>query len=257
MSAHRGQFVWYELMTTDVERAKTFYGDVVGWGNQDASHPGMNYTLFTFDSVHVAGLMTLPEEARKIGVPPSWIGYVAVDDVDESTNLAKAQGGTIHVPPRDIPNVGRFSVIADPQGASLALFKSKDAGSTPPTKFGERGHVGWHELMAEDWQKAFDFYQQMFGWQKADAVDMGQMGTYQLFSAGAHPIGGMFSKPPTVPMPFWMFYFDVDAVDPAAERVKKGGGQVLMGSMEVPGGRWIVQCMDPAGALFALLGSKT
>ena len=83
------------------------------------------------------------------------------------------------------------------------------------------------------------------------------MGTYQLFSAGGQTIGGMFTKPPTVPVPFWLYYFNVGDIDAAVKRVKAGSGQILDGPIEVPGGSWIVQCMDPQGAIFALVGKRS
>ena len=97
----------------------------------------------------------------------------------------------------------------------------------------------------------------MFGWQKAEAMPMGEMGVYQLFSAGGPPIGGMFNKPPFVPVPFWLYYFTVPDIDAAAARVTAGGGQIVMGLLEVPGGAWIVQGRDPQGAMFALVGQRS
>jgi uncharacterized protein len=256
MSDLQGRFVWYELMTTDREAAKAFYGNLVGWGAQDKQMPGMIYTILTVDDAPVSGLMDLPAEARKMGAPPGWIGYVAVDDVDAATDRVKSLGGTVHVPPKDIPDVGRFSMVADPQGAVLALFKSSNPGQDQPPVQRAPGHVGWHELLATDWEKAFPFYGELFGWFKAEAVDLGAMGTYQLFASHEQTIGGMFTKPPMIPVPFWLYYFLVDDIDGATERVKAGGGQILNGPMQVPGGDWIVQGMDPQGAMFALVGTR-
>ena len=247
-----GRFVWYELMTTDMEAAKAFYAKVVGWGTRDA---GMAYTLFTVGEASVSGLMDLPEDARRMGATPHWIGYVGVDDVDAAADRIKQLGGAVHVPPTDVPNISRFSVVADPQMATLALFKWLKPGQAQPAELGAPGRVGWHELLAADWEKAFAFYGELFGWQKADA-DVGAMGTYQLFSAGGQTIGGMFTKPPTVPVPFWLYYFNIGDIDAAAKRVKAGGGQILDGPIEVPGGGWIVQCTDPQGAMFALVGKR-
>ena len=251
-----GRFVWYELMTTDRSAAQAFYSKVVGWGAQDANMPGLEYTMFTVQDVPVGGLMDLPEEARAMGLPPSWLGYVAVDDVDASAGHARRLGGTVHVEPRDIPEVGRFSVVADPQGAMLALFKSASPGQDHPAGPDAPGRTGWHELLAVDWEKAFAFYREMFGWQKADAMDMGPMGTYQLFSAGGPAIGGMFNKPADVPAAFWLYYSIVDDIDSAVVRVTDNGGRIVTGPMEVPGGRWVVQATDPQGAMFALLGTR-
>lgn len=256
MSDFNGRFVWYELLTTDAAAAKTFYGDVIGWGAQDVPMPGLTYTLFTAAGRNAAGLMTLPDEARQKGAPPQWLGYVAVHDVDASAEQAKTLGGTIRVAPCDIPNVGRFAIVIDPQGAALALFRPSDPGQDGPPEPGTPGHPGWHELAAADWAEAFAFYGDLFGWQKAEAIPMGQMGVYQLFSAGGPAIGGMFNKPPMLPVPFWLFYFTVPDIDAASARVAQAGGQVLMGPMQVPGGGWIVQARDPQGALFALVGQR-
>jgi uncharacterized protein len=251
-----GRFVWYELMTSDVEAAKAFYAEVVGWGTEDASTPGVAYTLFTAGKATVSGLLDLPEDARKMGARPSWIGYVGVDDVDATADRIKHLGGAVRVPPKDIANISRFSVFADPQTATLALFKWLIPGQEQPADLGAPGRVGWHELLAADWETAWAFYSALFGWQKALA-DTGAMGTYQPFSAGGQTIGGMFTKPPTEPVPFWLYYFNVGDIDAAAKRVKAGGGQILDGPVEVPGGGWIVQCTDPQGAIFALVGKRS
>jgi uncharacterized protein len=254
MSVSQGHFVWYELMTTDTAAAKAFYGKVVGWGTQDI--PGMAYTLFTAEEHPVSGLMDQPEDSRRMGAPPSWIGYVSVENVDATADRVKQLGGTVYVAPKDIPNVGRFAVVADPQKAVFALFKWASAAQDELPAPQMPGRSGWHELLAADWEKVLPFYSELFGWHKGDAMDMGAMGTYQLFSVGGPPIGGMFNKPPMVPAPFWLYYFNVGDIDAAAGRVTAGGGQILNGPMEVPGGGWILQGTDPQGAAFALLGKR-
>ncbi|MGO9005344.1 MAG: VOC family protein [Beijerinckiaceae bacterium] len=251
-----GRFVWYELMTTDMVASKAFYGEVMGWGAQDVSMPGTPYALFTAGNAPVAGLMNLPEDARRAGAMPHWLGYVEVDDVDAAVDRVKQLGGAVHVPPTDVPNISRFSIVADPQMATLGLFKWLNPGQQQPADLGKPGRMGWHELLAASWEKAFAFYGALFGWQKADA-DVGAMGTYQQFSAGGETIGGMFSKPPTLPVPFWLYYFNVDDVETAANRVEARGGEILYGPIEVPGGAWIVHCTDPQGAIFALLHRRS
>jgi predicted enzyme related to lactoylglutathione lyase len=246
-----GHFAWYELITTDVEAAKGFYTKVMGWGAQDASVPGRAYFLFTAGKVPVSGAMDLPADARTTGGQPCWIGYVGVDDVDAAANRIKRLGGAVHIPPTDIPGISRFSVFADPQTAILALVKSLRPGDTPPPEMGAPGRVGWHELLAADSEKALAFYGELFDWQKADA-DTGPMGAYQTFSAGGQTIGSMLTKPATVPLPFWRYYFNVGDIDAAAKRVTAGGGHILDGPLELPGGAWIVQCTDPQCAMFAL-----
>ena len=189
-----------------------------------------------------------------MGARAGWYGYVSVADVDATAAHATRLGGVVHVPPRDIPNIGRFAVLGDPQGAVFCLFHG--IGEMAPPSQREPGRIGWHELLAADWQKAFAFYAELFGWQKDTAVDMGPMGTYQLFSDGSEAMGGMFNKPDAVPAPFWLYYFNVGDIDAGAQRVTGGGGKILNGPMEVPGGMWIVQCMDPQGVMFALVGKR-
>jgi uncharacterized protein len=250
-----GRFAWYELITTDVAAAKTFYTKVMGWGALDASMPGGAYTLFTAGNAPVSGLMELPEGARKMGGEPTWIGYVGVDDVDATAERIRHLGGAVLVPPTNVPNISRFSIFADPQNTRLALSKWLRPDHQQPADPGAPGRVGWHELLAADWEKALAFYGEVFGWQKADA-DVGEMGTYQLFSVAGQTIGGMLTKPPQIPAPFWLYYFNIDDLGPAAQRVKAGGGQILEDPFEVPGGSWVVQCTDPQGAMFALEGMR-
>jgi predicted enzyme related to lactoylglutathione lyase len=250
-----GRFAWYELMTTNMAAAATFYASVVGWGAQDASTPDLAYTLFTAGSATVGGLMQLPEDAQKMGATPRWMGYVGVNDVDAAADRIKRLGGAVYVPPTN-SNIGRISVIADPQTATLALVEGLKAAQQQSTELDEPGRVGWHELLAGDWERAFAFYGELFGWQRTDA-EPGPSGAYLLFSDGAQTIGGMFTKRPVEPVPYWLYYFNIGDIDAAAERVKRGGGRIFEGPFEVPGASWIVRCEDPHGAIFALQGKRS
>jgi len=250
MSDSQGNFVWYELDTSDVQGAIKFYKDVIGWGTQRF---GESYVMWTAGETPVGGVMMLPDEARKMGAPPHWIAYVAADDVDALTKKAESLGAKTYVPPQDIPKVGRFSVIADPQGAVIALLKGSGPEMPRPAE-PTNGHFSWHELMAGERETAFRFYSQLFGWQKTDAVPS-PMGTYQMYGKGGRTLGGMATKPKDYPAPpHWLYYVKVDDLDAALARVKKGGGQVMHGPMEVPGGDRVAQCMDPQRAAFALHG---
>jgi predicted enzyme related to lactoylglutathione lyase len=249
-----GRFAWYELATTDVASAATFYASVMGWGVLDASAPGRRYVVFAAGNTLIGGLMDLPERTSGAGADPSWLGYVLVDDVDAAADQIRHLGGAVHTPPTDVPDVSRFSIFTDPQAARLALIKWQRPGQEPSAP-DEPGRVGWHELLAADWERSLAFYRELFGWQKADA-DVGETGTYQLFSAGGETIGGMLTKPPTIPAPFWLYYFNVGDLDAAAQRVTAGGGRILDSPIEVPGGSWIIQCSDPQGAVFALEGTR-
>jgi predicted enzyme related to lactoylglutathione lyase len=230
---------------------------VVGWTAEDTGPKGNGYILFNAQGQGVAGLMNIPEEAAKHGARPGWMGYIAVDDVDEAANRLKQEGGQVVRGPIDVPGIIRFAVVTDPQGAAFMIAKATPPQSAPsPLPIGTQGTIGWRELYANDWKTVFPFYEKMFGWTKADAIDMGPMGTYQLFAAGAQPIGGMMTKPPQVPAAHWGFYINVPEIDAGAARITAGGGKILNGPVEVPGGQWVVNAMDPQGAAFSLVAPK-
>jgi uncharacterized protein len=255
MSKHHGKFAWYDLMTSDTKAAEKFYHDVIGWDAKDAGNPGHAYTLLLKGPAMVGGLMPIPQEACDNGAGPCWTGYIAVDDVDAYAGKVKAAGGSVRREPVDIPGILRFAVVADPYGAHFIIFKGFSSEEPPPIAPGTPGHIGWHELMAGDREGAFAFYAKLFGWTKAEAVES-PAGLYQTFAAGGDPVGGMMTKMPEMPGSFWLYYFNVAGLDAAIARAKTGGGQIMHGPMQVPGGGWIAQCMDPQGAMFALVGPK-
>jgi predicted enzyme related to lactoylglutathione lyase/predicted 3-demethylubiquinone-9 3-methyltransferase (glyoxalase superfamily) len=251
-SANR--FVWYDLMTSDTKAAEAFYRKVVGWEAKDSGMPG-SYTLFSVGSTMVAGLMPIPEDARQAGVGPAWMGYVGVDDIDVFIARVRQAGGAIHKGPQSIPGVGRFAVAGDRQGAGFMLFEPGAGQEPAPLAPGTPGHVGWHELYAGDLEGAFLFYSGLFGWTKGEVVAT-PAGPYQLFATGGAAVGGMMTKPKQAERSGWLFYFNVDAIDAAVERIRAADGTIVHGPMPVPGGSFIVQARDPQGALFALVASK-
>lgn len=251
-----GQFCWVELLTSDVEAAQAFYCDVMGWTCAQVGQVEREYSFFSYEGRGAGGLMQLPREAKAQGARPSWFGYISSDDVDADVDRILAAGGRLLRPAETLPGMGRFAVLADPQGAAFALWRDLSAREHDPVPPMAPGHVGWHELLTEDVEKAFAFYAEHFGWTKADALDMGPMGTYQLFATGGMPVGGMMRRPEQMPQPFWNYYLTVPALDAAIARVEKGGGKIVAGPREVPGGAWIAQAFDPQGAFFSLVAAK-
>ncbi|MBI5867551.1 MAG: VOC family protein [candidate division Zixibacteria bacterium] len=249
------KFIWYELNTPDPKAAEVFYGRVLECTAREFA-PGAGYTILSAGGADIGGIMAIPENACEPHARPAWVGYIGVSDTDDAVARLRAAGGSVFKEPTDIPGVGRFAVVADPHGAVFLLMKGAVENPPPPVAPGTPGHVGWHELHAGDGKQAFSFYSGIFGWTPAEAMDMGEMGVYQIFATGNGPVGGMMTKMPEFPAPSWLYYFNVTALDAAIARVKENGGQVLMGPHEVPGGQWIAQCLDPQGAMFALLSSK-
>lgn len=256
MSKYHGKFIWYDVMSNDTKASQAFYAKALGWSAKEAGMGNGPYTLFSAGAVDVGGLMPIPEEAKKRGVPPCWTGYIAVDDVDDYASRVKKAGGAVHRGPEDIPGVGRFAVVADPHGAVFIIMKGDSAEGPPTAAPGAPGHVGWRELSAGDGKSAFAFYSGLFGWTKAEGFDMGKMGVYQTFATGGEPVGGMMTKMPEAPVPFWLYYFNVEAIDAAVTRVKGAGGRIALDPQQVPTGQWIAQCFDPQGAMFAMLAPK-
>jgi uncharacterized protein len=247
-------FAWYELLTTDLSAAQSFYGKVVGWDVRDVSGPKFAYRLFNVGGAPVAGLMELPLDGRRKGATPRWMGYVAVEDLDGIVDRLRRLGGTVYVPPMD-SNLGRLAVVADPQTASLGLIRELKYGH-PTAEPGGLGRVGWHELFATDAKAAFEFYANLLGWRKAEPITT-PIESYQLFAAGERTMGGMFNKIVSAPVPFWLYYFEVADLDLAMGRVRTEGGKITRGPIELWADIWIAHCIDPQGAVFALQGKRT
>ncbi len=251
-----GQVIWYELMTNDVKAAESFYTHVVGWTVSpfDASSSQPYDIWMREGNAGVGGVAPIP---KGMNVPPHWGMYIGAPNIDETVAAIEQRGGSAVTPPIDIPKVGRMRTMRDPQGATFSLLQPATAGTRPNVE-PQIGEIAWHELYTTDAAAALKFYVELFGWQPTDAMDMGEMGKYYMFKRGVAFGGGMMNKPPAMAQvpPLWGFYFRVPDVHEAVERVKASGGTVLNGPMEVPGGDWVVSCMDPQGAAFSLHHKK-
>lgn len=247
-----GRFVWYELMTSDPDAAIAFYTDVIGWGTQPFEGAPMPYTMWTKGETPVGGVMEMPAEAES---PPTWMAHVAVDDVDAVAARVEERGGTILNGPDSLPEVGRWVVFADPQGAVISAYRPETEMS-PRSEEPEPGDVSWHELGTTDHEAAFEFYSDLFGWEKQEALDMGEAGVYQMYGlAGGPMLGGMFDRSEGMPgpdQPAWLYYIRVADLDAVVEKIRANGGTIVVEPMEVPGGSRIAVGLDPQGAAFGL-----
>ena len=258
MTNVHGDYIWYELMTTDPDGARTFYEGLVGWNIEDQPSGDQDYRMICAASGPVAGLMPLTQEMCDNGAQPLWAGYIGVDDVDASAAKITEHGGTIMLEPQDIPGVGRFAFASDPSGVPFYVMRgSVDEESDSFAKYEpQAGHCAWNELTTADQAAANKFYTALFGWEKADTMDMGEMGAYDMYANGDYTLGAIMQKPAEMPMSMWSYYFRVPDIDAAAAYVGANGGQIINGPMEIPGGEYVFTAIDPQGAMFSLIGAK-
>ncbi len=265
-----GDFIWYELMTTDAEGARGFYSSVVGWAI-GASEGDPPYELIEGSDGAVGGMLTLSPAMCERGARPIWLGYVAVDDVDQALASITGGGGEVLMPAKDIPQ-GRLAMVSDPQGAPFYVMKPRppagreDMESHAFSYDRKRpGHCAWNELMTPDPAGALDFYGQRFGWVKDGEMDMGELGKYEFLSRperrregqmGSGMLGAVMPMMPGAPRPAWTHYFRVTDIDAARQAIEASGGQVLRGPDEIPEDEFSLNGLDPQGAVFALVGPR-
>lgn len=260
MKEQHGDFAWYELMTKDPSGSKKFYSGLYDWEFRQGEQEG--YELFFHDDLGIGGLLPLTKEMLDAGAIQTWAGYISVDDVDELVNLVEINGGHILVPPQIIPNVGRFAYIQDPQGANvyvLQSFAEEQNNSFSPYE-PKVGHCSWNELVTTDLKAAEEFYGNVFGWTRGEAMDMGPAGEYVMLRNGEDRdflFGAMMQKPDDLPSSMWSFYFRTKSIDRAIEYTKTNGGKIMMGPDALPDGdNHIFWGIDPQDALFACIGHK-
>jgi uncharacterized protein len=269
MTNHHGDFIWYELMTTDADAAQAFYGPLLDW--RFGGSP--EYLEIKANDDHIGGILPLTAEMTDGGARPAWIGYIQVNDVDKMAESISQGGGAIYVPPRDLPEAGRVAMVADPQGAPFYVMTPKPTADNPDASSNafsydkpRIGHCAWNELATTDVEAAKHFYGQRFGWVKDGEMDMGPMGKYEFLRhagrapdgspMGAGMIGAIMPKVPEDPQSHWLFYFRVADIDVAVTQIETGGGRVHIAPMEIPGGDYSLSAADPSGAYFGLVGGR-
>lgn len=256
-TAH-GAFIWYELMTTDPDGAQAFYEPVVGWKIGEKIPGGQDYRMIgRSDGGSAGGVLKLTEKMVQHGARPMWLGYVGVDDVDQTLASIEGAGGKALMAPFDIPQ-GRIAMVSDPQGVPFYVMKpvppddKRDQQSDvfSPT---QEQRVAWNELATTDPTAALTFYTSKFGWSAGDVMPMGDIGNYQLVTRGGAMLGAFMNAAVGNPAR-WRYYFRVPKITAAVDRVKQGGGVVAHGPIEVPGDDKVIIGFDPQGAEFALVG---
>ena len=264
MANPQGSFIWYELITPDPNASKAFYDAVVGWDiDAQSAMPGsVDYRMIKrSDGGNAGGMLKLDDAMCAHGARPMWLGYIFVEDVDRTVTDIRADGGTVLVPAWDAAGIGRIAMVTDPQGIPFYLLKptpppGQEDATSDVFSVDAPQHVRWNELSTTDPVSAIAFYRRHFGWDQQGEMDMGEYGAYRFIQHNGVGIGAVMPKPPQAPQPAWTYYIGVDDIDRAAAAVTQGGGQILFGPMEIPGGEFSLNGMDPGGASFGLVGPR-
>ena len=265
MPDRTGDFIWYELMTTDIDAARAFYRTVVGWeiaARPDPDAGSADYRMIVrSDGGFAGGVLGLTQAMCDGGARPGWLGYIHVPDVDAAAEAIARSGGAILMPPSTMDRVGRMALVADPQGAPFYLFDPTPPPDDPDAasdvfSVDRPQHVRWNELNATDLDPALAFYQDQFGWRVDGEMDMGPLGPYCFLRNGETVFGAAMRMVSQQPQPAWIFYIGVDDIDRAFAAATAGGATVLAEPMEIPGGEFSATCLDPHGAAFGLVGPR-
>ena len=257
MAKHQGTPIWYEDIVPDVDAAERFYGHVVGWRFERP--PGgleRDYRIGQANGSGIAGLMPRPDGMTGAA---QWFVYFGTDDVDQTSKAAVEAGGSIHIPPTDVPGVGRFAFLADPQGAMFYLMRGSSEEDSRAFQCGEQppqGHAVWNELSAPDPDAAITFYNRILGLRTEGGMPMGDLGEYRFVHAGQDCIGAVMGEVPDGRLG-WQVYFSVDDVDAAVRRLHEAGGRLIQGPDAIPGGAYALVAEDDQGARFGLVGQRT
>jgi uncharacterized protein len=237
----------------------------VGWTFGDKAPPelsgGIDYRqIGRSDGGAAGGVLGLSQEMLAGGARPAWMGYLASDDVDATVAAIVGEGGAVLMPATDLP-VGRIAMVADPQGAPIYVMKPVPPAGQPDAKSNvfdteKPQHVRWNELMSSDPEASVAFYGKHFGIVQQGEMDMGEMGAYRFIHHGGVAIGAIMPLMPGMPMSVWSYYIGVDDIDRAVSAVRDNGGQIVIEPMEIPGGEFSCNGMDPQGAMFGLVGPR-
>lgn len=247
-----GQCVWFDLFSDNIPKATAFYSELFNWNTDVMNTPSGPYTIFKTNGKSVGGL-TKPSEPT---LANTWLAYISVQNLKTATSAIKQHGGTVMGSPTQMPGVGSWQLAKDPQGAVFCAFEgeSKSADCANDFSSGQIGEFCWHELMCHNFQEELTFYGEVFGWKPSESIDMGPMGTYQLYNAGEKTVGGMMNNTPDMPQKtYWLEYINVDNVDDTLKRALSLGAHPTFPAMNVGNnsGR-IAGLIDPLGTALAI-----
>ncbi len=246
-----GSFCWADLATNDTDGAKAFYTALFGWEAVDMpTEAGVPYTMLLKDGKQVCALYAMGPDHG--GVPPHWQTYVSVEDLDATAAAFPAHGGSVLMPPMDIMDAGRMSMVQDPTGAVLGLWQAKQ--HLGAALWNQPGAICWNELLTHDVEKARGFFADVLGWTTKTSPSVME-GKYHLLVNAEQQVGGMMQiEPEWGPMPSnWAIYLGVDDCDGTIAETERRGGTLLFPAMEIENVGRFAYLQDPQGAVFAII----
>jgi predicted enzyme related to lactoylglutathione lyase len=244
---------WIDLATTDPAAAKEFYGALFGWTANDApmNDQGDMYSMMLLRGKPVAALFPMDAQQRAMGIPPHWVTYITVVDVDAATAQIEAAGGTILQPAVEVFDAGRMVVVRDPTGATFSIWQP--LSHVGAALANEPGALIWNELQTNDPERAAMFYAAVFDWTTESTETPG--GVYTSFVIAGKPVAGMMQiRPEWGPVPpNWGIYLAVEDCDAAVARVTELGGGVEVPPMDLGAAGRMAMVRDPQGAHFSVI----
>ena len=235
-----GTFVWHENVSSDPQRAQDFYTRLFGWEIESFTSGDFDYPMISANGQMHGGFPTVPA-----GTPPHWAGNVRVDSVDDTVAKAQSAGGKLIAGPMDIPEVGRYAVVGDPQGAVLAVFQPEGDGPEGA------GVFVWDELGTQDVEGAERFYDAVFGWTTSDMGE--EYGGYKIFNLAEKGVGGVMKMPDASIPSMWAPYIATDDVDATVSKAQELGASIVVAAMDIPNVGRIAVLKDPVGAVFGVI----
>jgi predicted enzyme related to lactoylglutathione lyase len=248
-----GHPCWFELATPNLDAAKTFYHQLLGWSSSDSPMgPDEVYVMFHQNNLSMGGAYRITEPMEARGIRPHWMIFFATPDLESSCRNIVALDGTITVEPMQIGEHGRMAVATDPEGAVFSLWEP--AANPGVAAYGDPFTVCWSELATRDANAASNFYRAVFAWDTRPSPNSPST-LYLEFSAAGLPVGGILQMTHAwgdIP-PHWSVYFLVPNVDASVQLLQQLGGFLRHGPFEAPGVGRIAVVADPQGVHFYLI----
>jgi predicted enzyme related to lactoylglutathione lyase len=248
-TAPTGAPCWIDLMSSDTDRSRAFYGDLFGWASEQSGEEYGGYISFLKAGAPIAGCMS---NAHDPSATNAWSVYLAVEDAKATADVAVDHGGQVIVHPMDVGDLGTMAFLVDAGQAAIGIWQP--GAHKGFSELAEPGAPSWFELHTRDFATSVAFYREVFGWDTHVLSDTDEL-RYTTLGHDDSALAGIVDAtswlPEGVP-PHWAVYFGVADTDAALARVVELGGSVAQPAEDTPYGR-VAACVDPVGAHFRLV----